>query len=426
MSPAAQWRANIEKRKTAQLPGFRFNPQVDLEKLPERSSRYRQVSFMEVDQVATTTSLDDRRRLKLYLAQIFGSDPCALFSSPHLRNIRVPPVTSASDSIIVICDVDLPEYIAYSDVIFKITFAPNSTHNQYAVESAVYKLVSQFELPFVMQHIHTFLCSTFESSISNPQVRERLRNMQSVKRFKYDFNRAQIIMCERGRGECLAKSLGKVKDAEWTPIYIQILFCLAFFEEMGIMHHDLHLGNVWLDRTDALVTYKLYTDRTLAPIEFTTNVLVKIYDFDHSSMSRTMYNTHVKDLLIERNDMLEREFCNPFGRCNRMQPGRDFAQVCWWLNQVPSLSEAVKGCITESIDQAFLSDSGISEGGRLSFAGDPCIHRANGSPCTTEFRMESAVKLVQKMNRDFVKSHPGRAPSPYGPMYMLPSYGAWA
>ena len=70
------------------------------------------------------SSLDDRRRLRQYIQEksiyIDRGIPCDLFSNKFMTEIRVPPVNSASDSIMVIADINLP--IAYNEVIFTITF----------------------------------------------------------------------------------------------------------------------------------------------------------------------------------------------------------------------------------------------------------------------------------------------------------------
>lgn len=355
--------------------------------------------FMDVDSNVTMTDLASRRRPKFLLKDIFSQDPCQILHSHYMTNAKVPPVNSASDSIIVIADLNLPEGIAYNDIIFKITFASRTGANQYEIEDTVYRELSKYDLPFVMQHLKTYKCSHFQqlltygrqsqslsklfqdqkltwkekseciTSIKNLllQIKRRWWDLKEYHFASYDWTQAQIIVCERGRGCSLADKIvslttknENLDENDWVAIFIQVMFCLAFFEQINLMHHDLHLGNVWLDTTDHKVKYYLNVGASL-PIVFTTDYIVKVYDFDHAALGG------YTNTLLERN-------CYHVGECNVMNIGRDYAQFCWWLNTCTLVPDSIKDTIKRSVDKEFLANTQGHHPGSLSWSGHPCVH----------------------------------------------------
>ena len=359
---------------------------------------------MDIDSTSTKTSLEHRRILRFYIQKIFKSD-CEVFSSQYLQNIRVPRVNSSSDSIIVIADINMNKNVMKTDVIFKITF--KSFLNQYEVENTIYELLTQYKLPFVMQHLHTFYCTTFLKHTYPSDIAKRLEVLRKEHGNKYDWNQSQIIMCERGDGhslhDCVQKNL--LKSEDYGFIYLQVIFCLGFFEDIGIVHHDLHLGNVWIDRSDKFYKYRLFIHKTLPkPIEFVTNILVKIYDFDHSTLSQTFYN---KNKVV--NNMLEaKQLCKMGGLCNQFTYGRDYYQFAWWMYHTGKLPSLIKTMIEQSVNPAFLQNRMGKEVGSLFLDGHPCV--VTGASCQTYPRMSSVNPLLRQLthttfNGDEIASH---------------------
>jgi len=380
------------------------------------------LEFMNVDSNVTMTDLASRRRPKLLLKDIFSQDPCQILHSHYMTNAKVPPVNSYSDSIIVIADLNLPEGIAYKDIIFKITFASRTGANQYQIEDMVYKELSKYDLPFVMQHLETYKCPKFQqllsygdvssqslsklkliqdqkltskekseriTSIQNLllQIETRWRDLQKYQFASYDWMQAQIIVCERGRGCSLTDKIDSLRtknenlDAnDWVAIFIQVMFCLAFFEQINLMHHDLHLGNVWLDRTDHKVKYYLNVGASL-PIVFTTRYIVKVYDFDHSWLRG------------HNNTLLDRH-CSSIGECNFMNIGRDYAQFCWWLNKCTLVPHIIKETIKRSVNEDFLANTQGDRPGSLSWSGHPCVHVITDHSCNP-YQNASVVENIR-------------------------------
>lgn len=375
------------------------------------NNRYRS-TLMDVDYVSTKSSLDHRRRLRQFLTHLFHASDCKVFSSKYLQNIKVPPVNSASDSIMVIADLNINDMVAYgkltpctdctyreglhmlTNIIFKITF---KTHlNQYEVENGIYKLLSKYELPFVMQHLHTFHCTNFLQYIHQPDIVKRLQALQKQHGHKYDWNQSQIIMCERGSGHSLFESIEKniVDSQDLEFVFLEVIFCLGFFEDIGIVHHDLHLGNVWLDHSDKIFKYRLFIHKTLPPIEFVTNILVKVYDFDHSTVTQTPYNSSIVQGQVVNRMLDENGLCAAIGECNKYAYGRDYFQFAWWLYNRTQLPEKIKAMIERSVDNSFLRNKRGNYIGSLAWDGHPCVIKDRES-CQMYPQMPSINKLLR-------------------------------
>ena len=351
--------------------------------------------MMDVDYVTTKSNLDHRRRLGTILKDLFDASDCKVFSSKYLQNIKVPPVNSASDSIMVIADVKVPDVFAYTNIIFKITF--KGYLNQYEIENGIYKLLSNYELPFVMQHLHTFYCKNFVQNTIQPDIVGRLQSLQKQHGQKYDWNQSQIMMCERGGGHSLFDAIDRnlVNSQDLGFVFLEVLFCLGFFEDIGIVHHDLHLGNVWLDRSDKIFKYTLHIHKTLPPIEFVTNILVKIYDFDHSIVTQTQYNSSIVQGQVVNRMLDANGLCAAVGECNNYAFGRDYYQFAWWLYNKAQLPEQIKAMIESSVYNPFLKNRKGNNIGSLSWDGHPCVINS-GESCQMYPEMPSINVLLRK------------------------------
>ena len=392
-------------------------------------------AFMDVDEVASMTTLNSRRRLQTALTMIFGDDPCRILQSNYLINARVPPVNSASDSIMVIADVNIPNKIAHKDVIFKITFKSKTRKNQYEIEALVYRILGEYPLPFVMQLYNTYYCPTFsnilkkKSQLIDDMTQRWTKLKQNQSQF-YDFEKAQIMVSERGGGHSLFDTIAFIRqnsreaqvfsEEDWIAIFMQVMFCLAYFEELGIMHHDLHLGNVWLDQTDEIVHYSLYITKNANPIVFNTRYIVKIYDFDHATIVESKYRKGSNE------NTLLHDLCDMIGECNLMKPGRDYAQFCWWMRAIARdlLPQIINQTIDASVDSVFLNNKAFDQGGSLSWSGHPCVRPPKGRMCKS-YPTNSVVKMISDISKSNILQDRGRFSPSYNSeskLYLL-SYG---
>lgn len=350
------------------------------------------IDVMNVDETHTNT-LDHRRRIKDYVTRMFPDD-CALFNSGYLSNVKVPPVNSASDCIIVIADVTVPGNVLNNTVILKITFEDIS--NRYQVENAIYMCIANYDIPFVMQHLHTFYCSDFVKSVGQSNHAQPI--LQRWNALGNKDSNAQIIMCERGTGKSLYDTMRTetMSDSDWVSIFVQIVFTLAFFEEIGLIHHDLHLGNIWVDVSDRVTPYELFVDHNVS-MRIATRYIIKIYDFDLSTLVKTKYNDH-----SIYNTFLDIMEGSKMGICNRMQIGRDFAQVCWHLWQFHGIPNVIRESIASCVDTHFLNNSTGVHMESLAYDGHPC--KLVDSSCKA-YQLKSTVTIAQELAKNKEKLH---------------------
>ena len=284
--------------------------------------------------------------------------------------------------------------------------------NQYQIEAEIYKILSQYDLPFIMQHYKTYICDNFtkitkqHTSPLISQINERGRILFQHQQANYNFHRAQILVIERGgAGSSLeaairaiqSNRLANLSDEDWCSIFIQTVFCLCFLEDIGIMHHDLHLGNIWLDQTDKKVKYTLKIRKDAPPIVFITNYLVKIYDFDHATITATKYRPGS----MENNHLTG--MCALVGECNQMKNGRDYYQFCWWLHKTAGalLPKLVGQFIEQSVNTHFLNNNAGNQPGSLSWSGHPCIIQSQGKACEP-YETPSVIDLLERFSKTVV------------------------
>lgn len=330
---------------------------------------------MEVDYVASRVTVEHRRAIRAWARSV---SPCAMLSDKTVTTIKVPNPDSASDSIMLLMDLLVSSTTTIPNVIVKMTFMPRDhteqqvRDHQLRVEAAIYEFLASTDLPFVIQWIATMHCNNSEGMLQSlsgradvmRKLQTRLQQMHHNMGSKYDVTRSQLLVLERGTGRKLEAYASK--DANnWWAIVLQTLFALAYFEDVGVMHHDLHSGNVWVDDTEP-TTYVLQVSKKQT-ITFTARVMAKLYDFDHGSKSGTRYApSKLHNRLLEG-------LCNFDGECNTFAPGRDFAQFAWWVTRLSNAPAVVKEWIATVVSPDFLR----SDNSTLSWQGQPCIKSAS-------------------------------------------------
>lgn len=94
-------------------------------------------------------------------------------------------------------------------------------------------------------------------------------------------------------GNTLYDVIGGLTPAERKGVMFQIIYTLYVFEKLEISHGDLHAGNIFVQNIVPTTLNFIIQDRHY---RITTTKLVKIYDFDHSTICKTT------DIKLNRND----------------------------------------------------------------------------------------------------------------------------
>jgi hypothetical protein len=232
---------------------------------------------------------------------------------------------SASDSII--CEGLLHK----ENVIVKVSFkARGGEHrdNSLEIERRIYAEV----LPRIlntMPFLANLACEQFaltkekllKTAKSKVIVEKLLKEMKTIDKSRYDLSKANLMITKKARGRKLGDWL---LEEETLPtnfvddVLHQIAYALIQFEDKGLMHNDLHAGNIFVEKLDTPLRLSFDIDGYSRDIKY----FVEIYDFDHSSKSAT-----TKDQQVLKNNHLDHGMCTHYGECNYFRKNVDWFRI---------------------------------------------------------------------------------------------------
>lgn len=118
--------------------------------------------------------------------------------------------------------------------------------------------------------------------------------------YSFDFHtpskplKLNVLITERCEGKSLADMASTMSVVDATKVLFQILQLLSCFHSHGFVHGDLHPGNVLVetkeDNQEYEILYMIPYKTIQTPFTLKTKYLVKIYDFDFS----TIHNKNVR------------------------------------------------------------------------------------------------------------------------------------
>lgn len=334
-----------------------------------------------------------------------------LFASGTGRTLTDAQKASASSSIIMMgtLPVQVP---GNRDVVVKLAFQPlTAKDNSLEVERQVYEkvttpLLMNDNTPHTIHHVASARCDAFDKTLvklekkrdkqpayiqtllsaivalgggrrgtifgTQSDVGGRGRTKMSG-RTRYDRNIMYLLILERGRGGTFGKWYRQKQTwEEWQHVLFQIVYTLACFNEVGLMHNDLHSDNIWIDTIKPQRFAYEVTPTT--KFEFATKNFCKLYDFDLSSKRETTYNSaRIYNTLLET----DVDFCKRTGRCNRKNPKGDLFKLLWYVYhsgmraQAPNVAAKLKTWILGVVDQSLIERD-------LAWQGSLCLPREPG------------------------------------------------
>jgi hypothetical protein len=133
-----------------------------------------------------------------------------------------------------------------------------------------------------------------------------------------------------------------------ADVLLQIAYTLVVFEDFGLMHHDLHSGNIFVEylETPLHLSLNIGGGRTIVR---DVNFFVQIYDFDQS----TKVSTGVNAVVLE-NKLLENKLCYMIGSCNQFHKNVDWFTVLHWIHlhkpgtAIPNIADLVHPDLLEN------------------------------------------------------------------------------
>jgi hypothetical protein len=246
---------------------------------------------------------------------------------------------SASQTII--CEGVLFE----EKVIIKISSATKDEgkrDNSLEVEAAIYEKV----VPLLTSGE----CKTFQKSLgvlvwnhmaSTKQVLYKtIRNYVGGK--EYIPNLAKMVVTKKAKGRKLSDWLtstelptGAALEDFVHDILFQIAYTLVVFEDFGLMHHDLHSQNVFVEKLPVPLHYSVSVDKDRTIIR-DVSYFVQVYDFDHSTKVRSKF-----DNVELRNTRLDSQLCLETGECNEFYQNMDWFTILFYMNAIPQVQPII-------------------------------------------------------------------------------------
>lgn len=334
--------------------------------------------------------------------RILDVDPCRL-GLPDLymnRLLSTSEKSSASNTLVAF------GRLAGKDVAVKLSFPSLSADddNSLFVEREIYRKIVPAMLrwtPNLVGYVGEYVCTDFSKFLKSqehpPELKGRiLAHLQMMRRFgldrEYDMTRAVLLVTEKSGGRQLSEwlhpaemdQMSNVDRVEFSnDILLQLAYTLGVFERVRFMHNDLHSGNVFVEKLDRPVTYRIRLTPTNDVIEQSISYLVRIFDFDRSALDATSFLRDDPATNVVENRLLSRKWCPANGDCNEYTPNRDWAQIIFWIYQAvrwPYLTDIVPVDILQR-DIRSRSDVRADAQGKLSFFASSCV--CVDSKCST-------------------------------------------
>ncbi len=194
-----------------------------------------------------------------------------------LSNIKLwDSEESQSDSAIIEAKLKLPKHNT-EKVIIKVSPYFYRASNNMVVEKQIYKFVQSFLINKYSPHLITYLgdykCDDIEGLEDDKDTLTDL--LKSSKNAKFN-----LLITIKSSGKSLDETLKTMDELEVYHIMFQMIYTLLCFEKYQLVHNDLHLRNILIEKGDYTITYfynnKNYTLRT--------NYMSKIFDFNFANI----------------------------------------------------------------------------------------------------------------------------------------------
>ena len=260
----------------------------------------------------------------------------------HLTDIKILKKESASISIIMFAKLHLNKQ--ENDIVLKVSYkSKNPLNNSLKVEEQIYNnivsnLLENKNTPHLVNHI----ASINNCNLSFPKHKFNREDFNDIKEqlleFEndYDISKANVIILEKTTGNMLRQEMEILKPNDQLLVIFQLLYTLRCFNNITLRHNDLHFGNVFVERVPR-EEYYYNIDSKIINVD--QNIIIKIYDFDRSS---------IYSPAVSRNFETDINYCKDYNQCANLNEKIDLQAVIsllWFYKSI--LSSTIIKWITE-------------------------------------------------------------------------------
>jgi hypothetical protein len=148
------------------------------------------------------------------------------------------------------------------------------------------------------------------------------------------------------------QQIEKEYEEFYLPIFFQVFYTLAVFSEIGLVHNDLHTGNVFVDNVGeyALTPSRYFVNNTF--YEVPTAFQARIFDWDRSEKFATAFDPmQTRNTLLTPEPPLEREggVCAQQGQCGDTSQRSDIFTFLWFIND--SIGQRKNRLVTDLMEK---------------------------------------------------------------------------
>jgi hypothetical protein len=173
-------------------------------------------------------------------------------------------------------------------VIVKLSFTPlHKSCNNQVVECQIYKSVVRQLQKYIPHLPKLYGIKLFDTQAITDRENTNIKAWESE-----DKSSGQILVI-KNVGPTTLWSIWE-EESQNPHITFQVLYTIACFERVGLKHNDLHLNNIFIQNYEEPIQFNYQIGDQI--VSFKTTKLVKIIDFDRSSI-------YHKD--VERNGYLD-------------------------------------------------------------------------------------------------------------------------
>jgi hypothetical protein len=167
-------------------------------------------------------------------------------------------------------------------------------------------------------------------------------------------------------------------------VLFQVAYLLCVFEDFGVMHHDLHTANVFVEKLSHPQVMNIRIKKNNGVFRKLIRYKIKVFDFDHAVKLKTdlapdeMLNTSLNRKLL----------CHKYGECNEFTYNMDWFTFIHYLFQYGNNHDTT---LFKIIKETLLKEN-MHPIGSLAWHGHPCSYPVFGGPCT-KFQLDETFIL---------------------------------
>ncbi len=219
--------------------------------------------------------------------------------------------------------------------------------NSLEIEDLIYDKLTKHMIknnytPHIITHIDSIQCNAdtmvlkLGSLIADDDDRRHFSNIFIEMGIKMDQKLRSMVLEQSLNTQTLNDIFSKDKNiTNLTNLLFQLLYTLEVFNRYGLRHNDLHFNNIWVEKTtDEIKYYYVINDSNKIKVyHVPSNYIVKIFDFDRSSLNENKIN-HFKQFVNINNNALPDYYCQSNMQCNTKDPKFDtyklFAEMIFY------------------------------------------------------------------------------------------------